>query len=395
MDQSEINIYDLLTGYCSAKISDEDLQVLQAWMEESDENRVEANEILKIYRNYRAYEAMDEIDMEKALGNMISVVTERKRRRRLVNLRSAAAVALLVLGSVFVLDRLNNNSEAIIDQEVAQVIEPGEPKATLILGDGTRINLEEIGDSTLQTSDGIDIEKQKETLDYQQAEAEVEVLNTIQIPRGGEYTLVLSDGSKVWLNSESALTYPVKFLGETRTVALSGEAYFEVAENSEIPFLVNTAGTSVEVLGTAFNVKSYKDEDQVETTLVTGKVKFYYKDQESEAVVLQPGMQGVAAEGSSEIAVAEVDTRLYTSWKDGIFVFEHLTLSEIMVTLGRWYDVKAEFENSYLRSLHFTGDLERYETINTHLEMIELTTNAVKFEINDHTVFVKSNYSSR
>lgn len=389
MEDVNKNINDLLADFCSGKINDRDLMVLHSWMEESDANRKQANQYLKLYRNYRAYEAMDKIDNDKALGQILNRVKEIKRRRRMVFIRSAAAVAVLLLGSVFVFNYLSKEGEVIEPAPMAQVIEPGEAKATLILGNGSHIYLEEIGDSTVLNESGANIEKNNEVLDYQNSEIEEEVFNTIQIPRGGEYVLVLSDGTKVWLNSDSELTYPVKFLGDKRKVSLKGEGYMKVAKNTAVPFIVEANGTEIEVLGTEFNIKAYADDEQVETTLVEGSVACYKTLDKENAVILQPGSQALSSIESEKIVVKQVDTHIYTSWKDGLFIFDNQTLPELFKTLGRWYDVEVEFENSMMRSLHFSGDLERYENINTHLEMIEMTTD-VKFEIIDNTVYVRS-----
>lgn len=389
MEKSIKNINNILLDYCTGEITDKDLLVLHAWMEECELNRREANQYLKLYRHSRAYEAFDIIEPDKALTKIMSRVKEIKRRRRFVFIRSAAAVAVLLLGSVFIFNWLSNETVDVNSIPVAQVIEPGEAKATLILGNGSKINLEEIGDSTLLFESGANISKNKEVLDYQNTEIEEEVFNTIRIPRGGEYTLVLSDGTKVILNSDSELSYPVKFLGDTRKVTLIGEGYMVVAKNAEKPFIVDANGIEVEVLGTEFNIKAYADDAEVETTLVEGKVSCYKANEKDFAVTLMPGTQAVASNNNKEIVVKTVDTHLYTSWKDGSFIFENQTLPVLFKTLGRWYDVDVEFENSTLRSLHFTGDLERYESINTHLEMIEMTTD-VKFEIIDKTVYVKN-----
>ena len=298
-------------------------------------------------------------------------------------------MALLAIAGVFVLDRIGSNGQE--DQTIAQVrvIEPGEAKALLLLDDGTSINLEEIADSTIQTSGGTSIAKENEIIDYRQSRAKKVVYNTIRIPRGGEYTLVLSDGTKVYLNSDSELRYPVRFLGKERKVYLKGEGYLEVAENQEMPFIVDAMGIEVEVLGTEFNIKADAEDKKVETTLVEGRLVCYRTNHKEDATVLIPGYQAVATGTGEKLEVRKVDTRLYTSWKDGLFVFERLTLPEIFVTLGRWYNVEARFEDPALMNLHFTGDLERYENINTHLEMIGLTTH-VKFEIEGETVYIRT-----
>ena len=384
MEHLERTLDDLITDYCTGNISNKDLITLHSWMEKSEFNRKQVNDQLKLYRDYRAYESYDMISMDNAWDKIITRVSEIKRRRKIIFYRIAASIAILLIGSYYIID---SNLKGT-DEFVSEIIAPGAPKATLILADGSEINLEEIGDSTIQLAEGANIQKNKEVISYQDSKVEKEIFNTIKIPRGGEYTLVLSDGTKVWLNSDSELSYPVKFIGDTRTVSLKGEAYLEVAENKSKPFVVKTPGTEIEVLGTAFNVKAYPDELGEETTLVRGCILCYKPGHKENAVQLMPGSQAITSDESSQVAVKSVDADLYTSWKDGLFVFRKLPLEEIMKTLGRWYNTKTRFEDPSLKDLHFTGDLERYETINTHLDMIKLTTN-VDFEISNNEIYVR------
>ena len=164
---------------------------------------------------------------------------------------------------------------------------------------------------------------------------------------------------------------------------MKGEAYLEVAKNEKRPFIIEVEGTQIEVLGTSFNVKAY---DNIETTLVEGKVRIR-TDSLTEAI-LNPGDQGVVTKESDEIMVKQVDTRLYTSWVKGLFIFRSMTLEEIMKTFGRWYNVTVTFENNELKQRRFTGNLQRNEEINPHLDVISLTTD-VEFEISGDKILVK------
>ncbi len=386
MNSNNENIPDLLSDFCTGKISDKNLVILNTWMERSGENKKQVRDFLKIYRSYRAYEAFDEIQADHAFAQILFRVGKIKRKRTIHLVRSIAAIAILLIGSAFVFYWFNKTDVKNLEPEIAEVIEPGSGKATLILGDGSFIGLEGMGDSIIQGLEGTVILKKEANLDYQNTSVNEEVLNTIRIPRGGEYSLTLSDGTKVWLNSESELTYPVKFLKGQRVVTLKGEAYFKVTEDIEHPFVVNSPKISLEVLGTSFNIKSYNNDNKVEATLIEGNVRLVNLVNKEE-VVLSPGEQGVLTSTSTLFEVKQVDTWLYTSWKDGMFVFKNLALENIMKTLSRWYDVEVRFENPNLKNLHFSGDLERYEIINTHLDMISMTTN-VEFKIIGNVVYV-------
>ena len=213
------------------------------------------------------------------------------------------------------------------------------------------------------------------------------VYNTIDIPIGGEYQLVLADGTKVWLNADSKLRFPVSFTAERREVYLEGEAYFEVAKDSEHPFIVHISRGAIEVLGTGFNVRDYREEQKTVTTLVQGKVVYRSERQPGREIMLEPGFQIKDEEGGS-LQPRKVDVILYTGWKDGKYVFENATLEEIMQVLSRWYDIAVFYKREEVKKLHFTGDLERYKTINDFLEFMEIGGN-VRFSIKGKTVLIE------
>lgn len=386
MKKREKSLDDMLSDYCRGNISDDDLLVLKSWMEEDREHHEKATRYLKLSRTVRAHQALEEIDADKALLAIMARVRKIKRQRRFMFFRSAAAIAVVLIGLVFVVRWYASQSDPGQLLAETPALAPGKPRALLIFEDGSRINLEGVGDSAIVRNDGTTIRKNQETIDYRESSIEEEVMNTLRIPRGGEYILVLSDGTKVWLNADSELSFPVKFLGKKREISLLGEAYFEVAENREKPFVIHAQENSVEVLGTAFNLRSYADEDRVETTLVKGSVKLNTADDKT--LVLSPGQQGIIAADHS-LTVKNVDTRLYTSWKDGMFTFKSMALEEIMKTFSRWYDIEVVYENEALKQLHFTGNMKRYEEINPHLRLISFTTN-VDFEIEDHKILVKN-----
>ena len=206
------------------------------------------------------------------------------------------------------------------------------------------------------------------------------------IPRGGEYTLLLADGTKVYLNSVTKLRYPVSFASHERRVYLSGEAYFEVAHDSLHPFIVETEGMSVRVYGTEFNVNTY-NEGIIQTTLVNGKVGIRVPET-GEEVFLQPNEMAEFLNSFSSIRVKKVDTFVYTAWKDGKFVFENESIEEIMERLTRWYDIKVFFENESVKNQIFNGVITRFVDVEDVLHLIEGTA-TVKFGINGNMIIVR------
>ena len=172
-------------------------------------------------------------------------------------------------------------------------------------------------------------------------------LNNLEIPRGGEFHIILEDSTEVWLNAESSLKYPEYFTESSREVEISGEAYFKVAKDAKRPFYVKSAGNRIKVYGTEFNISSYADEECVYTTLVKGSISLQPQNSNDAELFLTPGHQAIFAKADSSTSITTIKTDVITSWKDGMFVFEDKTLAQIMKSLARWYDFSYEFANEY------------------------------------------------
>ena len=213
-----------------------------------------------------------------------------------------------------------------------------------------------------------------------------EIKNTLRTLHGMECHIVLSDGTKVHLNAESQLTYPICFSDKERIVQVEGEAYFDVRKDEEHPFVVRTRFGEVTVLGTAFNINAYNDADACYTTLVYGKVNFSTPDQNT--ITLAPGEQAVASSRGIEKRV--VDVNEYIGWAQGVYVFNNKRLGDIMKTFERWYDVHVYYEKESLRDLTYSGDLQRYGTINTFLNALELTGD-IYYRINGRNILIYEN----
>ena len=210
-----------------------------------------------------------------------------------------------------------------------------------------------------------------------------EIYNTMSTPRGGNFNLTLSDGTRVCLNAASSITYPVNFSGQTREVSISGEAYFEVAKNPLKPFIVKARGSETRVLGTHFNIMAYPDEEEVKTTLFEGSVKF---SKNNSSVLLKPGQQANLPNSSDHISVSDANVEETLAWKNGYFLFQDEDIHSIMRKVSRWYDVDVSYDNN-IKKLTFGGSLSRYKDINDLLKMLQ-STGAVHFKINERRITV-------
>ena len=308
------------------------------------------------------------------------------RSRRLIWWTSIAAsvVVLVVAGGWFGQKPEPKGGNV---QIMAEAIQPGQSRAVVTLADGQQIVLEQ-ANRKIEESDGTVLHSDSGALVYT-ANAEKTVAkvmyNKVSIPRGGEYRLELADGTKVWLNAATELRFPVNFTGDMREVYLKGEAYFQVKRDEKHPFIVHTSMGAVEVLGTSFNVRDYEDEREVVTTLETGKV-MYVSGNTREKVTLNPGYQVLEKE-SSPVEVRKVDPEQYTGWREGKYVFEDVTLEDIMRTLCRWYDIDVVYADPTVKKFNFTGELERYESIIVFLSVIE-TGGDVKFKTEGKTIII-------
>ena len=261
-------------------------------------------------------------------------------------------------------------------------------KVYLVLEGGTKVDLSTPHVDTIRQDDGQPLAVDTlGKLVYNTVQEEVEELSyhKIVVPRGGEYTVELNDGTRVRLNADSELRFPVKFVGNERKVFLKGEAYFEVERDTSRPFRVDVHGDAIiEVLGTEFNVNAYPENAEIFATLVLGKVRVADLQTDS-TVVLLPNQQ--AALSGAGINVKEVNPEDFISWINGRFYFEKMPLEEILIQLGRWYDLQVFWANEELKSYEFTGAIWRDNTIRQTLDMIEKTTD-VCFTVSGRTVTV-------
>nr|WP_068892317.1 FecR family protein [Pedobacter panaciterrae] len=302
----------------------------------------------------------------------------------------AAAAILIILGigiylSINQLVKINTSPTDLVVQKNS--IHPGGKKAILTLQDGSQIILDNSKDGIVANQASTVITKTKNgQIVYNSSHSGSPDLksvpyNSVTTPRGGEYQLSLPDNTKVWLNAESTIRFPAVFFGKERKVELSGEAYFEVTPNKEMPFKVIVDNTEVEVLGTHFNINGYKDKTDVNTTLLEGAVKLKNNKREE---VLKPGQSGISS--ASGIKVKQVNVEDAVAWKNGYFVFQDEDIYSIMAKASRWYDVDVEFRGN-MKGKSFFGKVNRYDNIRELLKNMELT-KEVQFKIEGRRVIV-------
>jgi transmembrane sensor len=267
---------------------------------------------------------------------------------------------------------------------------PGGNKAVLTLANGSKINLSDVKNGVLASQGQTVLKKDKDGRIIYEAPGgnavdSSAIFNTITIPRGGQFQVVLSDGSKVWLNSSSSITFPAVFSKSERKVTITGEVYFEVAKNKAKPFRVIAREQTVEVLGTHFNINAYSDEDALKTTLVEGSVKVTAGAQ---SVVLKPEQQAsIAAGQAGRIRVTAVDTENVLAWTTGNFQFEKAEIPLIMREAARWYDVDIKYEGE-MPKRRFTGSISRSVNLSELLKMLKYT--GINFKIAGKTIVVTS-----
>ena len=386
-------ISELIYRNIRNEISEEEKQELNEWIEMNTLNKDLYIKVISeenISSKLTSYNLFNKNSAWQKVVEKIEEPSVNRVFKPYKMLRYAAVILVpLLIGGYFALK--------IFDKHPDTIIVPGSHKAVLTLGNGKQIELNNTTKETIIKDEKVNILDAGKTLKYiaekiKETTTEHLIYNTLSTPKGGEYTVELTDGTKIWLNADSRLRYPVKFSVNERKVFIEGEAYFEVSKDPDKPFIVNVNNMQIKVLGTSFNVMAYSDENNIATTLVEGKVQIntvHDSINNKNCIIIKPGEQALLMKNNNTIHVKEVNTEVYTAWKEGMFVIANETLESLMRRLGRWYNFETRFINPETRNYHFSGTLGRYENINEILEMISLTTN-IFFEIRDNTIFVNS-----
>ncbi len=374
-------------------LSEEDEKQLNNWLSYSERNRLLYDRIKDGQNQEEWNKLIRQIDTEQAWSRFSMYTGIKDTRKRSVQWWHYAAGLLIpvLVVSLFYVTR-HNTSVTDSDNILKEQIVPGSRNAILVLGNGKNIKLEKNDSLNIEEEDGTRIIKNAATLSYhkinKKAEAQIPQ-NTLIVPRGGEYNMVLSDSTKVYLNSMSQLRFPIRFPSGSREVFLEGEACFIVKKDPAHPFIVNVNGIKIEVLGTTFDVNAYPDQGKIITTLVKGKIKLSLPDSPGKEFCLAPNDQAVLNRSTQQVQVDKVDAGNYIQWINGIYVFNNESLEEIMKTLSRWYDFNYWFEQEDIKNIKFNGGLNKYESIEPILEIIE-STGKVEATINKNNILFRA-----
>ncbi|RZS72591.1 FecR family protein [Pseudobacter ginsenosidimutans] len=374
MNEISKTIADLIRKHLNDELNDQEKQELDNWVQQSEEHRLFFEQLTHeetLAATISEYETSRKIIFEKIKKAIpLSGETEIKSagiRRLNPGRLTAIAASILVIGGVLVwwsVDRKDNRiAETTARPVIQQDLQPASEGAILKLADGKEIILDETKDGAIAQEGNTQITKSEGLLSYNGTDPSAKVLyNTLSTPKGRIYKLSLPDGSRVWLNAASSIRFPTAFTGNERNVEISGEVYFEIRKDVEKPFLVKVDHqTTIEVLGTEFNVNAYQNEKILRTTLLTGAIRMQSQDQPGTSVVLKPGQQAqwknIPAIQPFTV-VQQVNIEKVMGWKNGYFSFDDLTLEELMREVERWYDVEVLYENG-VPSKSFFGKVNR------------------------------------
>lgn len=304
---------------------------------------------------------------------------------------AAAILIICGIGAYFYTTR-NKKEDPAVSQTRPKAEDklPGSNKALLTLSDGTTIVLDSAANGAIAQQGNAAIVKLANgaiRYDVKGLPQGRVMMNTMVTPRGGQYQLVLPDGTKVWLNAASSITYPAAFAGKNRAIKITGEGYLQVATDKSRPFIVDVDGRStVEVLGTGFDINAYADEGEIRTTLVEGRVRVLQKGPSDHSVTLEPGQQALAAGRNALTVVKNADINQVLAWKNGIFIFQNSDLRNVMKQLERWYDVDVKYEGK-LPKFEFSGEMDRGVMLSAVLRF--LSDYGVKTRLENKTLIVE------
>ena len=374
----ETRIYTLFIKYQIDKLSSSEYEELKAWLSASDENRQTFEQFLAIRKRNLQYEALKQLDADEAWNR-------HAQKRCFLHVRRWAlrtAVAALLIGCTWI----GYHYVTYVDTTEKSLAElfpnHGSKQALLVSDDGAMLSQSDSLFTWLDTSVQSGQMQELNRFQYKNF-THVKNMNEVYVPRGGEYSLVLADGTKVWLNARSALRFSYPF-DSLRTVYLDGEAYFEVAHNAAKPFEVKTEENTLRVLGTKFNLRAYK-EQPYQVTLLEGKVQI---SNGIDTEILVPNNQLNQPSEAKTYEVIPVNAKLYSAWTKGVFEFNNASLKDIMCQLERWYNVEVDYATEDLKDIRFTGSILKNESLGYALEMIQKISD-VRFSKRNERVLIE------
>ena len=372
-------------------LSEKDRIELLRWLEAAPEHEKQFREMLRIAMRVSAVGQWSELDdIQQRTWDKITPFIERRRKKLYMWGTRIASVIIVMVGVALIWQ--NGSDQEIGTMQVSNVlqVESGSPKAILVTSAGEKIALND--DKTYQVADISVVEIIQDSTGSVRfedrgvaTEEEICRYSSIVVPEKGEYQAILSDGTKVWINSDSKLEFPDRFCENIREVKLTGEAYFEVIADTKRPFYVQVGEAKVQVLGTAFNVSAYREDQQVEVALLRGKVGL---DLPGNEYVLAPGEIATWNKGDGLATLRKGDVESIVDWKTGRFNFEDMPLDKLTVKLARWYGVQFIFEDETTKEFRFSGAVTKYRTLDYVLGMIVKTTK-VAFQEKDGKILVR------
>lgn len=385
MPISETDIAHLLLKKLTGDLTAEEALTLDAWRQANPQKYAELTSLESLVKKLQTFTEAQQ-RAEKLTPPNINVIPI---KRKYAKIWAAAAAILLLAGAGAYLWNASRKPEQPIAQNSersAKDIAPGSSKAMLTLADGSTILLDSATKGQLATQGTTRISKnEKDKLTYsQESSHEPALTNTLSTPKGGQYRLTLPDGTNVWLNAASSITFPTAFTGRDRRVQITGEAYFEVAKKSHQPFFVDVNDKeTVEVLGTKFNVNSYPNEAGIATTLLEGSVKIVAAKR---SVLLQPGQQSQVNQQDQNIVInPNPDIEKIIAWKEGLFNFNDADVPSVMRQLERWYDINVKYEGA-IPVIRLKGELDRGVPLSGILKILpEL---GIRYRLEDRTLIV-------
>lgn len=381
MDRKAIE--HLLSKFLEGKATPEEERFLTDWFEDEAmrENWQWKNENHKTVTEKKILAALNQ--------QIHPLITTTKRRRRTTPYTIAASIVFFLTAGIWYLLRTDNTVGDIQAQYAHEAVASGTATAILVLDDGTSFRLDELNHDLSKIEIGVPIQKSESGgLIYSKSDQEAlnkatHARHTIHIPKGGNFEITLSDGTKVWLNAQSSLTYPLAFNGDERTVSLVGEAYFEVAKDVKKPFKVQSKDNLILVTGTKFNVKAYADEPVLTVTLAEGGVNV---QKDKARVSLKPGQQARSRNGDQQIECKDVDVENEIGWKNGYFVFDDQNITSVMNSLARWYNIEVHYMNQPTER-KFSGTFAKSRSLDEVLNFLAIVGH-LKFNKKEGRVYV-------
>jgi transmembrane sensor len=381
---SENELVDLCHKYQTHKLAESEFQLLQSWVNESEENLRFFSNYVKLYKSEKRIEANQHADAAKGWTIIERKLKQHRLRRKLYYTAVAACFLSFLLGTAVYLYTYQDSSLPVEEPSLAELF-PNLPqnKVTLTLSSGQQIVLDEEQAKEIADNGKVVAQGSNNSLSYQPDNTPASSIqyNTITVPEGSTFSLTLSDGTQVTLNSTTTFRYPVS-MQDKRIVELNGEAYFDVTHTGK-PFTVKADGKEIKVLGTQFNVSAYHSRNMI-TTLVKGKVEV---KNGIASKLLAPGQQATISPEDNAITVEEVNTAIYTSWVTGIYEFSRTPLHNILSQFELWYGVKVVYKAEDARNICFDGAVFRNKPLGFSLEIIQQVSN-VRFSKENGTIIV-------